>query len=120
MTKDHGHIESWLTDTPSKKVISKPYDNGGKWAATDWQLESTRGEFSLITLKLHTGRKNQIRVHMQVIGHPIVGDYKYGSDIDNAQRLCLHAFRLNFNHPVTGQPMHFETPFPQYFEALAK
>ena len=120
MDEDSGHVESWLTDTPSHKVFSSNFDNGGKWASTDWELERSMGDFSLITLKLHTGRKNQIRVHMQLIGHPIVGDYKYGSEVDGAERLCLHAFRLAFTHPITGEDLFFETPYPSYFVSLVR
>lgn len=115
MEKDKGHVESWLKDTPSMKVVSSRTNNGGKWASTDWRLLRQNSRFALLELYLHTGRKNQIRVHMQVLHHPVVGDFKYGSVTDGAQRLCLHAFRLAFYHPRTHQPLHFETPFPAYF-----
>ena len=71
-------------------------------------------------LKLETGRKNQIRVHMQDIGHPVIGDEKYGDGKNLIGRLALHAYRLNFYHPVTGEIMDFETPFPQKFLRLFK
>jgi len=115
MEEDHGHIESWLRDTPSRKVVSSPFNNGGKWASTDWWLLDCNDDFSLIELHLNTGRKNQIRVHMEVLGHPVVGDYKYGSIEDSLNRLGLHAFRLAFIHPVTHEEMVFETPFPSVF-----
>ena len=115
MESDHGHIESWLRDTPSRKVVSSPFNNGGKWASTDWWLLDSNDDFSLIELHLNTGRKNQIRVHMEVLGHPIVGDYKYGSIEDSLGRLGLHAFRLAFVHPITGEELEFETPFPTCF-----
>ncbi len=115
MPKEAGHIESWLKDTPSMKIISSRTNNGGKWASTDWRLLQQTDQFALLELHLHTGRKNQIRVHMQALHHPIVGDYKYGSQVDGARRLCLHAFRLAFYHPRTHAPLHFETPFPPYF-----
>ncbi len=118
MAKEQGHIESWLKDTPSMRIISSRTDNGGKWASTDWRLLRTNGRFSLIELHLHTGRKNQIRVHMRVLCHPIVGDRKYGSTCDPAGRMCLHAYRLAFRHPVTGQELHFETPYPESFTRL--
>ena len=76
-------VESWLRDTPSRKVVSSPFNNGGKWASTDWWLLDSNDDFSLIELHLNTGRKNQIRVHMEVLGHPVVGDYKYGSIEDS-------------------------------------
>lgn len=115
MEEDHGHIESWLLDTPSRKVVSSSFDNGGKWASTDWWLLDRNDDFSLIELHLNTGRKNQIRVHMEVLGHPVVGDYKYGSIEDSLGRLGLHAFRLAFIHPVTHEELEFETPFPTAF-----
>ena len=115
MEADHGHIESWLRDTPSRKVVSSPFNNGGKWASTDWWLLDSNDDFSLIELHLNTGRKNQIRVHMEVLGHPVVGDYKYGSIEDSLNRLGLHAFRLAFMHPITHEEMEFETPFPVAF-----
>ncbi|MCQ2290165.1 MAG: RluA family pseudouridine synthase [Muribaculaceae bacterium] len=115
MEKEEGHVESWLKDTPSMKIVSSRTNNGGKWASTDWRLIKQNDHFALLELHLHTGRKNQIRVHMQVLHHPIVGDYKYGSHVDGARRLCLHAFRLAFYQPTTGEALHFETPFPDYF-----
>ena len=69
-------------------------------------------------MRLETGRKNQIRVHMQDIGHPVLGDRKYGNGQDPIGRLCLHAYRLHFYHPRTGEPMLFETPFPRDFVQL--
>ena len=120
MEKSEGHVESWLKDTPSMKIISSRTDNGGKWASTDWRLIEQNERYALLELHLHTGRKNQIRVHMQVIHHPIVGDYKYGSQVDGAKRMCLHAFRLAFHHPVSGEALHFETPFPSYFLSFFK
>ncbi len=120
MDREQGHIESWLKDTPSMKVVSSRTDNGGKWASTDWKLLEQNEQFALLELKLNTGRKNQIRVHMQVLHHPIVGDFKYGSHTDGARRLCLHAFRLAFYQPRTHWPLTFETPFPCYFLSLVR
>ena len=77
--------------------------------------------YSLVELTLETGRKNQIRVHMADIGHPVVGDVKYGPSAgsgtyDNSLgRLCLHAYRLCFHHPLKDKDMEFETPFPAVF-----
>ena len=96
-------------------VVSSPVDDGGKWAATEWELIEQAPERSLLFLHLLTGRKNQIRVHMADIGHPVVGDGKYGHQDDPGTRMCLHAFRLAFHHPVTGEPLVFETPIPRYF-----
>ena len=110
-----GKVESWLHDTDRMVVVSSPVDDGGKWAATEWELVEQAPDRALLFLHLLTGRKNQIRVHMADIGHPVVGDGKYGRQDDPGSRMCLHAFRLAFHHPVTGEPLYFETPIPYYF-----
>ena len=120
MEQEEGHVKSWLKDTDSLKIVSSRTNNGGKWAWTDWRLLIRAPGLSLIELHLHTGRKNQIRVHMSVIHHPILGDYKYGARIDGAKRMCLHAFRLVFRHPRSGEALSFETPFPAYFMSFFK
>ncbi len=116
MGKPSGHIASWLHDTPSMRVVStREQRPGAKWASTNWRLLQANEGFSLVELKLDTGRKNQIRVHLQVLRHPIVGDRKYGSVTPNARRLCLHAYKLAFIHPRTHQELQFSTPIPRYF-----
>ncbi|MBR5726822.1 MAG: RluA family pseudouridine synthase [Muribaculaceae bacterium] len=115
MEEPQGKVESWLHDTDRMVVVSSPVDDGGKWSATEWELVEQGSERALLFLHLLTGRKNQIRVHMADIGHPVVGDGKYGHQDDPGSRMCLHAFRLAFLHPVTGEAMVFETPIPRYF-----
>jgi 23S rRNA pseudouridine1911/1915/1917 synthase len=66
-------------------------------------------------MKLETGRKNQIRVQMADLGHPVAGDLKYGNGYNPIHRLALHAYRLNFIHPKTHENMVFETPIPLEF-----
>lgn len=118
MEKEGGTISSWLKDNKAYVTYSSPTDNGGKFAVTHYHTLDARERFSLVELKLETGRKNQIRVHMQDIGHPIVGDPKYGNGVDPIGRLGLHAYRLNFYHPITREKMDFETPFPLSFRKL--
>ena len=120
MKDEEGSVKSWLKDTESLKIISSRTDNGGKWAWTDWKLLKKGKGLSLIELHLHTGRKNQIRVHMSVLHHPILGDYKYGAKMDDIKRMCLHAYKLAFYQPRTGEPLNFETPFPAYFTSFFK
>lgn len=111
-----GRIQSWLTEDKRFITHSSPVDNGGKFAVTHYNvLESSNG-YSLVECELETGRKNQIRVHMADLGHPVVGDHKYGSEIDPMRRLGLHAYMLCFTHPVTGKHLRFETPVPVPFE----
>ena len=119
MEREGGTIESWLKDNKAYITYSSPTDpGGGKYAITHYHTLRTTPRQSLVELKLETGRKNQIRVHMKDIGHPVLGDNKYGDGRDPIGRLCLHAYRLHFYHPRTGEPMLFETPFPKDFMKL--
>ena len=119
MEHEGGTIESWLKDNKAYITYSSPEDpGGGKYAITHYHTLKTMSRYSLVELKLETGRKNQIRVHMQDIGHPVLGDQKYGNGLNPIGRLCLHAYRLDFYHPRTGQVMNFETPFPHDFLKL--
>ena len=115
MEQKQGSIESWLKDNDNYITESSPVDNGGKYALTHFRTLQSSERFSLVELKLDTGRKNQIRVHMQDIGHPVCGDMKYGNAPDPAGRLCLHAYRLCLYHPRTREPLKFETPAPESF-----
>lgn len=119
MEREGGTIESWLKDNKAYITYSSPTDpGGGKYAVTHYHTLQTTPARSLVELKLETGRKNQIRVHMRDIGHPVLGDKKYGDGHDPIGRLCLHAYRLHFYHPRTGEQMHFETPIPKEFMKL--
>ena len=111
-----GKIESWLTEDKRFITHSSPVDNGGKFAVTKYNVLEEGGGYSLVECELLTGRKNQIRVHMAELGHPVVGDHKYGSTDDSIRRLGLHAYMLCFRHPVNGKYMRFETPVPACFE----
>lgn len=116
LESQRGRIQSWLTEDKRFITHSSSVDNGGKFAVTHYNvLESSNG-YSLVECELETGRKNQIRVHMADLGHPVVGDHKYGSEIDPMRRLGLHAYMLCFTHPVTGKHLRFETPVPVPFE----
>lgn len=113
-----GNITSWLKENKVFVTYSNPTDNGGDIAVTHYRTLRKGTHYTLLELALETGRKNQIRVHMQEMGHPVVGDSKYGNGDDPIGRLALHAFRLSFYHPVTGELMNFETPLPQAFKHL--
>ncbi len=118
LERAEGTVHSWLTDH-TYYVSSSPVDDGGKESVTHYRAVKYANGYTLVELKLDTGRKNQIRVHMQDLGHPVVGDRRYGFDDYNPiGRLALHAFKLAFRHPVTGEPMCFETPCPPSFKQL--
>lgn len=115
--KPEGTISSWLKENKAMKMYSSPYPNDGQHAVTHYKVLQSNREFSLLEVQLETGRKNQIRVHMQDIGHPVVGDRKYGSRSRALGRLGLHARVLAFVHPATGKLMRFESDIPKPFLA---
>lgn len=117
MEQDEGTVRSWLTDR-KLYVSSSSVDDGGKYSVTHYHTIKRANGFSLLELNLETGRKNQIRVHMQSLGHPVVGDERYGCEVNPLGRLALHAFKLCFYHPVTHEWMEFETPYPAPFKTL--
>lgn len=128
--KPEGKITTWLTEDKRNAVVySSPVDDGGQIAITNYNVTKTiepTGEqenkmpLSLVELNLETGRTNQIRVHLASIGHPVLGDRKYGhgNEFSPSDRLCLHAKVLEFIHPVTENTVHFETPVPREFLRL--
>ncbi|MCQ2347672.1 MAG: RluA family pseudouridine synthase [Paludibacteraceae bacterium] len=131
LEQKEGTIRTWLTEDKHNCVTySSPYDDGGALSITHYKVlkESSvhcassivNQAVSLVELHLETGRTNQIRVHMASIGHPIVGDRKYGHGNTDSpvDRLCLHAQTLAFIHPVTEQPVRFTSPVPRSFRTL--
>lgn len=121
--KKEDTITTWLTeDSRNAVVYSSPVDDGGDKAVTHYKvLREKKMEdgkiLSEVELHLDTGRTNQIRVHLASIGHPVVGDRKYGhgNTYSPMDRLCLHARVLEFIHPATEQIVHFETTLPKEF-----
>jgi 23S rRNA pseudouridine1911/1915/1917 synthase len=111
------HIGRHPVNRQKMAVVNPP---GGKTAITDYQVLATDAATitALVLCHLHTGRTHQIRVHLHHKGAPIVGDPIYGRPAKQPAlptRLMLHAWRLAFNHPVSGLPMHFEAPIPSEF-----
>lgn len=90
----------------------------GKEAITHYVVKNKTKHYSEIEFTLETGRKNQIRVHCQLAGHPIVGDKKYGATTRPIKRLCLHAHLLAFTHPITHKKMRFTSPVPDDFRKV--
>ena len=115
LPKSQGTVASWLKDDSHYVTHSSQEDNGGKYAVTHYKKLKSGNGYSLVELQLETGRKNQIRVHLQDLGCPVVGDLKYGDGSDPINRLGLHAYKLCFKHPVTGEDMKFESDVPKAF-----
>ncbi len=120
MEQDEGTVANWLKDNKAYVTYSSPVDNGGKYAVTHFHVLDRTTEHTLVEYRLETGRKNQIRVHSADMGHPVCGDVKYGNGDDPCHRLCLHAYMLCFTHPVTRQPMEFQTMIPGPFRHVFK
>jgi len=117
--KESDTIITWLTENEkSLKIHSSSTDNGGQQAITNYRCVKSNDKYSLLEVELETGRKNQIRVHAAGIGHPIVGDKKYGSISSPIGRMGLHARILAFIHPMTLDEVKFETPVPRNFLSL--
>ncbi|MFD2045245.1 RluA family pseudouridine synthase [Ornithinibacillus salinisoli] len=117
--KQAGTISSWLRETKTHLMYSSN-DKNGQHAVTHYKVTQSNNEFSLLEVQLETGRKNQIRVHMKDLGHPIVGDKKYGATSNPLRRLGLHAKILSFHHPETNQLLLFKADVPKSFLVKAK
>lgn len=113
--KQEGTIVSWLHESKAFIVYSSQNSQHGQKAVTHYKKIKGNNKFSLLQINLETGRKHQIRVHMQDINHPIIGDGKYGSTQNPIRRMGLHAQVLAFTHPKTGKPCRFETEIPRKF-----
>lgn len=96
-------------------------DSGQKLAITHYRVQAVGDERTLVQVRLETGRKNQIRIHMQELGHPLIGDRRFGATGDPIGRLALHAAELGFEHPSTGEQLRFESsPPPAFFRAVGQ
>ena len=107
----------------SKKDRKKmDIDKNGKNAITHFKVLKRYQGYTLLKVNIETGRTHQIRVHLSTIGYPIVGDmvYSNGKNEFNVEGQMLHAWRIEFTHPITGKEMVIEAPLPQYFEDILK
>ena len=115
-----GTVASYLRESKALIVYSSQNPDNGQLSITNYNVLKSTADYALLELELETGRKNQIRVHMQDIGHPIVGDTKYGAQTDPIGRLGLHAEVLAFEHPITGELLRFDAPVPKSFLSILK
>lgn len=115
-----GRITSMLAESKAMRVYSVRGNGAeGKEATTSYMVKKASDDYALLDITLLTGRKNQIRVHMADLGHPIVGDKKYGAKTNPLGRLALHAYKLSFNHPaIADKRMEFEIKIPGKFYLL--
>ena len=111
-------IKSYLKENTSFVSYSTKNKEEGKLAITKYKKLKSSNRYSLLEIEILTGRKNQIRVHMNEIGHPIIGDKKYGSKTNPIKRMGLHANKLEFVHPVTNELLKLESKVPTQFFKL--
>ena len=132
---DEGYIETWMYENPRSLMVHcydmRPGDTPAKPPRKDWKYASSHCRkvreisvngkpYTEVEFNLETGRRNQIRVHSQYIGHPIAGDKKYGAQTNPIGRLALHAKALAFIHPWTGKTMRFTAALPRGFKQIGK
>ena len=112
-----GTILSYLKKNKNN-LIYATNDPTGQKAITHYEVVEENEEYSLLRVRIDTGRKNQIRVQLKSKGHAVVGDEKYGSSKNPLARLGLHASRLEFQSPITKEIVSFHAPVPACFRAL--
>lgn len=112
---EEGTMRSWLKQTKTLLVYSTSDSREGKLAITKFKTLQVADEYSLLDITLETGRKNQIRVHMKDMSHPVAGDKKYGALTNPLDRLGLHASELSIKHPFSGEILKFESKTPAKF-----
>lgn len=113
-----GTIKSYLKETKTLLVYSSDDKKNGKLAITDYNVIKENNIYSLLDINIKTGRKNQIRVHLNDLGHPILGDKKYGNVKSSLNRLALHSDTLIVINPKTKKQMEFNAKIPKSFELL--
>ncbi len=121
LTKEKGRIVTQIgrdTDDRKKMTVIKGNDRG-KEAITNYNVICSNELFTLVKVYIETGRTHQIRVHMKYMGYPILGDMVYGRK-DSEKRQMLHAYKLEFLHPVTEKPMKFISEIPEDFRKALK
>jgi 23S rRNA pseudouridine1911/1915/1917 synthase len=113
-----GAIENDLLEGKSLRVRVVRPGGAARHAVSRYRVLAAHGEYSLVEVKLETGRKHQIRVHLSHLGCPVAGDSDYGAKTDPIRRLALHAWKLACDHPVSGVRMELEATAPEFLLRL--
>lgn len=118
LREDSGTIDAPVGRHPTDRKKMAVTDKGSRNAVTHWEVIARYNGYTHLRCRLETGRTHQIRVHMAHIGHPLLGDFTYGSPSPEKGLAgqCLHARELKFIHPKTDEPVHIETELPDYFK----
>ena len=125
MKDDVGQYESYLATSKRLSRYSVDNPNGGEHAVTQFAVGERLAETTVVRVKLDTGRRNQIRVHLAEANHPIIGDRRYRPNLSQHPdwphtRLALHAHILGFQHPVSGEDLRFVSEMPRTFQTFVK
>ena len=116
--KKQGTIKQYLKETKTNIMYNSNNPNDGQEATTHYKVLKESLRYSLVEVHIDSGRKNQIRVAMNDLGHPIIGDNKYGNASNPLKRLGLHAEILELKHPNNGKTLKFVAPMPNDFNKL--
>jgi len=119
--EDAGTVDAPIGRSPKDRKKMAVLREGGREAVTHWRVAERLGQYTHLSCRLETGRTHQIRVHLAHIGHPLLGDTVYGGKpFPGLSGQCLHARRLTFTHPATGERMTVECPLPAWFEGVLR
>ena len=122
LREDTGTVDAPIGRHPTDRKRMAVTQKAARNAVTHWEVIARYPGYTHVRCRLETGRTHQIRVHMAYIGHPLLGDFTYGapSPDKGLEGQCLHARRLRFVHPTSGEPVELETPLPDYFLEVLK
>ena len=115
-----GRIENLIGRDPFERKRMAVVEINGKTAVTNYEVLDEVQDFSLLKVNIETGRTHQIRVHMKFLNHPILGDSTYGTPSKLAARQMLHAYKLEFIHPITKENIKVVGKLPEDFENIIK
>ena len=117
--REDGTVDAPIARHPQdRKRMAVQNTPNARNAVTHYFVTKNFTGFTQLRLRLETGRTHQIRVHMAYIGHPLVGDFLYGSEDARIDRSALHSCFISFEHPLSGRRMEFEQPLPEDMRAL--
>jgi 23S rRNA pseudouridine1911/1915/1917 synthase len=113
VTPESGTIIAPIARVDGSTIERCVNKDNGEYACTHYKTLKSKNGYSLVSLKLETGRTHQIRVHMKHIGHPLPGDFLYNPDYSLIKRQALHSHKLTFTHPITGEELCFTADLPE-------
>jgi 23S rRNA pseudouridine1911/1915/1917 synthase len=121
MQQQEGTVKSFLAENPDTfEMYSTTDQKLGRLAVTRYRMLQQGKRFAMVELRIKTGRKNQLRVHMHDLGNPVSGDRKYGGHPSPINRIALHATSITLIHPITKQTLTFNSPIPTNFTTMLK